>query len=269
MPKVILRGEITLRDYLGCDKEIFLDSGAHTAFHQDVEIDINKYIDFIKTQKVDVYANLDVIGSHEGTAQNQKTMEVAGLNPLPVWHLSEPFSVLKQLANSYPYVGIGVSQSKSSEIRANTASSIFEYFPNTKFHMFAVTQPKTLAAYPFYSADSTTWLNSGKYGALITTDGYLMIGRENTDSDRHYSKMSRADQIAWQTYFKLQGLDIKDLLDNYESRLSASAKYFLALEAAINSFETPIKTKKLLDSFFTVQQVRKVVQCLKKKLWDI
>ena len=47
--------------------ELFLDSGAFSAFTQKVTIDIQEYIAFIKEHEdiIDVYANLDVIGMPE------------------------------------------------------------------------------------------------------------------------------------------------------------------------------------------------------------
>ncbi len=43
--------------------DVFLDSGAFTAWTKRVEIDIQKYIEFIKQNQdvLTVYANLDVI----------------------------------------------------------------------------------------------------------------------------------------------------------------------------------------------------------------
>ena len=79
--------------------ELFLDSGAFSAWSQGKEINIEDYIQFIKEHKdvIDVYANLDVIGDAEATWRNQLRMEKAGLNPLPVFHYGEDISWLKNL----------------------------------------------------------------------------------------------------------------------------------------------------------------------------
>lgn len=233
-------------------EEIFLDSGAYSAYHQGIEIDLQEYITFIKNQNLTLYANLDVIGSWQKTLENQTTMERAGLHPLPVWHMKDPFEALKLLCKDYGYVGLSVSQSESSALRARTAAMIFESFPDTKFHMFALTQPKLLIEHPFYSTDSTTWLNSGKYGALITPWGYLHIEKD-VKSSHHFLKKNLEQQIKWQAYLKMAGFDIKKLLedssDSYIEKLRCSAKFFLCLEDAINSFPQPKKQKKMLDSF--------------------
>lgn len=53
--------------------ELFLDSGAYSAWSQKTKINLKKYIKFIKENEdvIDVYSNLDVIGSPEGTWKNQ------------------------------------------------------------------------------------------------------------------------------------------------------------------------------------------------------
>ena len=246
-----VRKDANLYEHYKGMEEIFLDSGAYSAYHQGVEIDLQEYITFIKNQNLTLYANLDVIGSWQKTLENQTTMERAGLHPLPVWHMKDPFDALKQLCKDYQYVGLSVSQSESTHTRAQVASTIFESFPDTKFHCFALTQPKLMIEHPFYSVDSTTWLNSGKYGALITPWGYLHLGQKESSS--RFLKKSREQQIKWQAYLKMAGFDIKKLLedssDSYIEKLRCSAKFFLCLEDAINSFPQPQKRKKMLDSF--------------------
>src|SRR5512133_2802594 len=77
--------------------ELFLDSGAYSAKTQGIEVNLNEYIQFIKDNKevIDVYANLDVIGSAQGTWKNHNLMVKAGLNPMPVFHYGEDKKWLK------------------------------------------------------------------------------------------------------------------------------------------------------------------------------
>ena len=82
--------------------DLFLDSGAFSAMTQGVKIDIYEYIDFIKEHEdvLEVYANLDVIGSAEGTWKNQMIMEEAGLKPLPVFHYGEDEKMASTVSTS-------------------------------------------------------------------------------------------------------------------------------------------------------------------------
>lgn len=257
IPSPIKSGRNNIYDHYSGMEEIFLDSGAYSAYTKGVNIKIEDYIRFIRTHGVKFYANLDNIKSWKKTEENQQRMEAAGLEPIPVWHIFESFDVLKQMCKDYEYVALGFGPSKSAKERARTSASIFENFPDTNFHMFAITQPKLMMEHPFYSVDSTTWLNSGKYGALITPWGYINIGR-NTENKQHFQAQTREDKIRWQTYLKFGGFDINELLENYNPRLQYSAKLFLSMEEAINSFPPPKRSKKMLDSFF-IQRLRRVL----------
>lgn len=264
LPTDVRTGKINIHDYYGRDKELFLDSGAYSAFTKGVQIKIEDLIRFIKDHNVELYVNLDDINSWQQTKENQRIMENAGLHPFPVWHIFEPFDVLKEYCAKYPYVALGFGHSESTNERSRISSSIFEHFSNTKFHMFAITTPELMIAYPFYSVDSTTWLNPGKYGHLPTPWGYVEIG--NRLVGRHLLNMTRKERIEWESFFKMTGFDGQTFLTNYDEGLRFSAKYFLSLEAAINSFDVPKKGKKMLDSFFNVQQLRrKVLRLLKAK----
>src|SRR2546423_4074021 len=68
--------------------DVFLDSGAFSAYSQGAKINIAAYCRYIFKYKhlLAVYSNLDVIGSAEGTLKNQRYMESKGLQPLPVFH---------------------------------------------------------------------------------------------------------------------------------------------------------------------------------------
>ena len=66
---------------------VFLDSGGYTARKKGVKINLDDYIQYIKTNKdwITAYANFDE-SNLEDTLKNQKRMEEAGLQPLPVFH---------------------------------------------------------------------------------------------------------------------------------------------------------------------------------------
>src|SRR5574340_1162268 len=76
--------------------KLFLDSGAFSAKSQGISINVQEYIKFIKEHEehIEVYANLDVIGSAEASWRNQRIMERAGLKPLPVFHVEDDWKYL-------------------------------------------------------------------------------------------------------------------------------------------------------------------------------
>jgi len=155
---------------------LFLDSGAFSAFTQGVEIDIQEYIDFIKEHDkyLEVYANLDVIGSAKKTWENQKIMEAAGLNPLPCFHYGEPVRYLNRYIDNYEYVALGGMVPISTNDLQQWLDDLFlNYFcdkkglPKVKAHGFGLTSHKLMWRYPWYSVDSTSWVVTGRLGSVL------------------------------------------------------------------------------------------------------
>lgn len=163
--------------------DLFLDSGAFSAWTQNKSIDIQKYIAFIKEHEevIDIYANLDVIGiggklpnreTAELTLKNQKIMEKAGLSPIPCFHYGEPFSYLAYYVENYDYIALGVAGNSGTKLIPWLDQCFSNYicdqkgFPKTKVHGFAVTSLKLMLRYPWYSVDSTSWVVTGRLGSI-------------------------------------------------------------------------------------------------------
>ena len=156
--------------------DLFLDSGAFSAFTQGVSIDIQEYIAFIHENKgnLSVYANLDVIGSPEGTWKNQKIMERAGLNPLPCFHYGEDFKWLRRyLDQGYEYIALGGMVPISTPNLLVWLDQVFGNFicdekgmPKIKVHGFGLTSFRLMLRYPWYSVDSTSWVVTGRMGSI-------------------------------------------------------------------------------------------------------
>jgi hypothetical protein len=159
---------------------LFLDSGAYSAWSKGVTIDIDEYISFIKKniKYITVYANLDVIGDPEATYRNQKYMESKGLRPLPVFHSTlEPYSWLKKyIDEEYEYIGLGgmAGGSISKKDIVPILDEVFEKYicdkdgmPKVKVHGFGMTSLELLLKYPWYSVDSTSWVMTGRFGSVM------------------------------------------------------------------------------------------------------
>lgn len=162
---------------------IFLDSGAFSAWTQGVEIDIQEYIKFIKEHEdiLEVYANLDVIGldgsqpnriTAEKTLENQKIMEKAGLSPLPCFHFGEPFEFLQYYVENYDYLALGIAGNVGNKLVPWLDECFSNYIcgengmPKIKVHGFAITALNVMLRYPFYSVDSTSWVMTSRMGSI-------------------------------------------------------------------------------------------------------
>lgn len=162
--------------------QLFLDSGAFSAFTQGVEIDIQEYIAFIKEHEehLEVYANLDVIGAPpEASWDNQRTMERAGLNPMPCFHYGEDPKWLRRYMKKCDYIALGgmaadkSGKALSTEKRMKWLDVIFQDYicdssgtPTVKVHGFGMTSHELMWRYPWYSVDSTSWVVTGRLGSI-------------------------------------------------------------------------------------------------------
>lgn len=163
--------------------DLFLDSGAFSAFTQGTTIDIEEYISFIKQfeKHFTVYANLDVLNDPKATLQNQKIMERAGLHPLPCFHCGEPIKYLLHYLDNYDYIALGGMATSlsgngppSAAMRSSWFDKIFsEYIcapdgmPRVKVHGFGMTSLTLMTRYPWYSVDSTSWVVASRMGQIL------------------------------------------------------------------------------------------------------
>jgi len=158
------------------DIQIFLDSGAFSAFTKGVDVDIYEYIDYIKRHKdhLHLYANLDVIGDSAATWKNQKIMERAGLSPLPCFHYGEHTKWLKKYIRNYEYIALGGMVPIQSQQLQMWLDDLFENYicgkdglPRVKVHGFGMTTQSLILRYPWYSIDSTSWAIAGGIGDIM------------------------------------------------------------------------------------------------------
>lgn len=156
--------------------ELFLDSGAFSAWTRGAKIDIHEYVDFIKQHEeaIDVYANLDVIGDASATYKNQKIMEKAGLHPIPVFHQGEPEKYLERYTKKYDYIAIGGLVGISSHALVRWLERMWDSYltdseglPIVKVHGFGLTSLRLMFRYPWYSVDSTSWVVTGRLGGIF------------------------------------------------------------------------------------------------------
>jgi len=158
-------------------KNMLLDSGGFTAFTKGVNINIDDYIKFIKSNSNNIcnYFVLDDIKDYKQTLKNQKYMESKGLKPIPCYHANEPLSVLENYCKNYKYISIGGlvpysrKKTKLIQILDNCFSIIKKYFP-IKVHGLGMTNKQALERYPFYSVDSTSWLIGASLGGVSNFD---------------------------------------------------------------------------------------------------
>lgn len=169
---------------------IMLDSGAYSAWKSKAVVDIDEYICFIKEncEYIDSYVNLDFIPGEFGripTAEevehsaqlswkNYLYMESFDLSPIPVFHMGERFYWLrKMIDHGCPYIGISTQNGLPTSQHIIWLDRVFREIvgpdgrPRVKTHAFGQTTPSILSRYPWYSADSASWIFVSATGSII------------------------------------------------------------------------------------------------------
>lgn len=167
-------------------RKIFLDSGAYSAFSVKAVINIDDYIEFIKANKdkIETYANLDVIGDWQATEKNQIYMEGQGLNPLATFHYGSPLDVLREMIKKYDYIALGGLVPVAQDKR-NLKKALDIYFniirDKCKVHAYGMNALWIWKDYPFYSVDATSWLVPLRYGQITRFEE----GKSKTYQKKH------------------------------------------------------------------------------------
>lgn len=147
-----------------CDVTLMLDSGAFTAWNTGKTISFHDYCAFVRNPPThfDHVAQLDVFGDAEGTWANYQTMRERDLPVMPVFTRGDSVERLNAMYEDSDYVLFGgiVTGSKNREY--------LRWFQQQngqrKVHWLGFIRKEFIAYYRPFSADSSTWYDSMKFG---------------------------------------------------------------------------------------------------------
>lgn len=162
-----------------CDS-LFLDSGAYSAWTQNVEIKVQDYISFIKNQNVkpEIIVSLDNIIDYKISLENYYEMKKVGFNPLPCFHYGEPFWVLKKYIEETNYIALGGVAKSNKKERIKWLDRIFRLYPKVQkigFHGFGIQDRDILLKFPWKSVDASSAHMMARYGGICTPWGDIKI----------------------------------------------------------------------------------------------
>jgi len=220
--------------------KVFLDSGAFSAFTQGVEIDIGEYCDYIHKNAdiIDFPSVLDAIGDPEGTIRNQAEMERRGVNPLPCFHYGEPMELLQHYVANYDYITLGGMVPISTPQLKMWLDDIWENHltddsgvPLTKVHGFGLTSLPLMQRYPWFSVDSSTWVQWAANGMILmpTRTGQIDVSSKSSRRkipNQHLDSVSDIERIRIEDEIRGFCVDPDRLRDLYYSRWAWNAWAF-------------------------------------------
>lgn len=220
---------------------IFMDSGAFT-LQTDKAVTIKEAVVFAKryatwvkenAQSLEHYVSVDWRRNGKISWDMQKRMEDWGLKPLPVYHAEDDFIWFEKLcAAKYPIVCV----SKPDRAGALTLDRLYKrVFSVAKEHGTLVhglsETGSNIFRYPFYSVDSTSWLQDAGRGYIIQIArgalNRIYVTTSARGSTFSWDSLPEHRQKELTSIITNWGYTLEDIRQNYTMRAAFNAQTFL------------------------------------------
>lgn len=211
------RGKKEIEERLHKNKgmKILIDSGAFT-FFKDTKFHskplewwekyIENYVDFIKTHKENIFACVEldidsIVGSEKVDEWREKyfyPLEEEGVKVIYLYHLDKDLQHFESLCRRHSYVGFSYIELKNTletqDERDYLVQEIFNIAKKykTAIHGFAITGNRLLLSYPFFSADSTSYLIGAQFGKITFFEGGKLHHLEKDEWKASYMEKLKA-----------------------------------------------------------------------------
>lgn len=234
--------------------KVFLDSGAFSAFSLGVEIDLPTYCNYVKANadiirmedNVVMASVLDGIGDPLQTYRNQLSMEELGVKPLPCFHFGEDERYLEWYIKNYEYITIGGMVGKPVKQLIKWLDRIWERYlvdhtgkAKIKVHAFGITSIRVMERYPWFSCDSSSWIQAAAFGSIIDPDhGPISISEKSPsrhEAGRHAATLTPLEEDYLFSKLENAGFTYERLSTAYESRVAFNLWSFGVVNATINA----------------------------------
>jgi hypothetical protein len=239
-------------------QDLFLDSGAFSAFTLKKEIHPVDYAQFVHENKhmFTTISSLDDIGNAQGSYDKLKELEALGCKVQPVYHAREDESWLKKyLDEGYDYIFIGGMVPETTGWLRLWLDDLFDRIlcnsdgtARVKLHGFGLTDQQLMFRYPWHSVDSTSWLFTGSFGCCVflTPQGLQKIVF-STDSPSakkmnapFYSNLAANERANVDKWLEPFGVTAKECSEHYKFRNVVNSTTFAAMESmATTVFHKP------------------------------
>ena len=225
--------------------KIFLDSGAFSAYTLGVDLHLPTYCDYIKRNDdiirkddgIVMASVLDGIGDAQLTYENQLAMEAHGVRPLPCFHAGEDERYLEYYVKNYDYITLGGMVGASTKQLMIWLDRMWDKYltdgsgnPRIKVHGFGITSIPLMERYPWWSCDSSSWIQSAAFGSVITPEhGPMAVSDKSPsrhDAGQHVSNLTPIEQRSIHEMFQREGFEYERLSTIYESRAVYNLRAF-------------------------------------------
>lgn len=242
--------------------QLFVDSGAYTAHTKGQKVDVNDYIEFLnkRGEHLTCFAQLDTI---PGEYRKKKTLKQLQDAPeqswenflymyehvdykekiIPIVHQGENLRHLSRMlewrdadGNAIDYIGLSPANDLPTSKKIPWFSQCFWIIknssnPNVKTHAFGMTALDVLESFPFYSADSTSYIIGASSGSFYTPYGNVRYdskhkGYSQREQELHrqyvesigcdYDKAISPDPKTWEERALISVISLSKWAENYE-----------------------------------------------------
>ncbi len=258
-----------VREMRAAGGRIFLDSGAFSAYTLGATLNIPEYcryiqdnLDIIRVEEGCLMASvLDAIGDEHETYANQNEMERLGVKPMPTFHAGEETRYLDYYAANYGYMSLGGmvgANPKQLEIWLDRMwnNHLLDGSGNPKIrvHGFGITSVPLMERYPWYSCDSSSWVQSAAFGVIMDAKfGNIQISSKSPsrhDKGQHLTTFADIERAAVEERIRGKGFDPERLADVPFSRFAYNIGTYVDWENDINEKKRRVGNAPLAQELF-------------------
>jgi hypothetical protein len=154
-----------------------------------------------------------VIGDWKASMANYEKMANAGVSFIPVYHIGDPESMLVELAQQFPRIGIGGMADQVAGRKLKWGRQVFARVWPKAIHGLGCASDDILLALPFHSADATSWeLGPTRWGRWKAFDANLSVrgNKQNLEPEiAYYQKLERRARERWhRTWAELGEIEV-------------------------------------------------------------
>lgn len=235
---------------------------------------VDNYAKFVLKWKdsIDYYANVDVLYNPEMSWKILKYLERKyDLSPIPVIHSMTPIEwVEKHVDAGYDFIGLGGrGTGRMKELWKGWADQVFtylcpasnDYLPLVRVHGFALTSHEFITRFPWFSADSTSWVQAAAWGNIFVP-AYRNKQFVFTEAPRiicvspdsptlqngtyHYLKAPRLERKILRKWLKEVNVPLGQdgewgVMSEHNARKCANCRFFQILQDSLPQYPWPFK----------------------------
>ena len=236
-------------------RNIFIDSGAFSAWSKGKPLDVDNYIEFLNknSEAFTAFASIDNIPGELTRAATLKEREESPMlswenylymrerinekdKLVPTFHAGEDLKHLSNLLEvkldnkHIPYIALGGTVGATMNYKKKWYSTCFKVIsessnPNVKVHAFGMTAFDVLESFPFYSADSTSWIMTTANGNLMTDYGIVAITERSNHKPNYIGKLPLTIQENIKSQLAKYELSLEECAEVFNTRELANAYY--------------------------------------------